>query len=340
VEKRAWLGGAAVALVAGLFAIGSSGQAPALPTTFAERVAALSEPGGYFDTDNLISNERGYLHVLPALARAGVKGGAYVGVGPDQNFSYMAAIRPDIAVVIDIRRDNLLLHLLFKALFEMARTRVDYLALLTGRPVPESVETWRDRDVNAIAGYVDATPVDRGELPALHARIAGAVQAFGVPLSRADLSTIARFHGRFIDEGLSLQFNSTGRAPQWHYPTFRDLMLADDGAGRRANYLASEDDFQFLKRLQEHDRVIPVVGDLAGSTAMPALGDFLRRLNVPLSAFYASNVEFYLWRNGGHRTFSDNLAAFPRADNAVVIRSTFDNGGSASEVVSVGSMAR
>jgi hypothetical protein len=326
-----------VALFAGALVVRSERQAPALaPTaTFAERVAALSEPGGYFDTDNLISNERTYLHVLPALSRGRVTGGAYVGVGPDQNFSYIAAIRPDIAILIDIRRDNLLLHLLFKAMFQMAETRVDYLALLTGRPVPRPVEAWRDGTVDAIADYIDTTGPDTAGLPALRARVASAVQAFGVPLSPADLATIARFHDRFITDGLSLQFNTTGRAPQWHYPTFGDLIRADDGAGRQANYLASEEAFQFLKTLQARDRVIPVVGDLAGPTAMRAVAAFLRSEGSPLSAFYTSNVEFYLWRNGQHGAFAANLAAFPRASHAVVIRSTFDGGGSVSEVVPI-----
>ena len=72
-------------------------------STFASRIAALSEPGGRFDTDNLISNERSYLDVLPELKRRGVKGGAYIGVGPDQNFSYIAAVRPSIAFIIDAR---------------------------------------------------------------------------------------------------------------------------------------------------------------------------------------------------------------------------------------------
>ena len=35
--------------------------------SFGALVASLSEPGGYFDTDNLISNERSYLHVVPTL---------------------------------------------------------------------------------------------------------------------------------------------------------------------------------------------------------------------------------------------------------------------------------
>src|SRR5689334_16548141 len=100
------------------------------PSTFAAQIAQLSEPGGYFDTNNLMSNERSYLQVLPALQDVGFSGGAYIGVGPDQNFSYIAAIRPSIAFIVDIRRDNLLLHLLFKAAFSAAETRVEYLCVL------------------------------------------------------------------------------------------------------------------------------------------------------------------------------------------------------------------
>src|SRR6185295_11717101 len=105
----------------------------ARPPSFAALIERLSEPGGDFGGDNLISNEQSYLRVLPALDQARVTGGAYLGVGPDQNFSYIAAIKPDVAFIIDIRRDNLLLHLLFKAIFAAAPTRVEYLCLLTGR---------------------------------------------------------------------------------------------------------------------------------------------------------------------------------------------------------------
>ena len=97
-------------------------------TTFAGMVARLSEPAGYFDSDNLISNETSYLHAVSHLRAGGVKGGAYIGVGPDQNFSYIAAIRPTIAFMIDIRRDNLLMHLMFKALFERSQNRFEFLS--------------------------------------------------------------------------------------------------------------------------------------------------------------------------------------------------------------------
>src|SRR4029079_5460509 len=70
--------------VAGLLLSATSRTAYVQPNaTFAARIAQLSERGGFFDTDNLISNERSYLHVVPALRDAGLTGGAYIGVGPD-----------------------------------------------------------------------------------------------------------------------------------------------------------------------------------------------------------------------------------------------------------------
>jgi hypothetical protein len=328
-----------VCVLAGLLVSGSGlAEGPVQELSFAGRIAALSEQGGYFDTDNLISNERTYLSVLPDLERAGVRGGAYLGVGPDQNFSYIAAIRPDVAIIVDIRRDNLLLHLLFKALFAHSRTRVEYLAQLCGRPVPEPVEEWHDRGVEDIVAYVDDTAVDPAGVEALRARLTATMHGFGVPLSMTDQATIDRFHRRFIEAGLSLRFQSTGRAPQWHYPTLRDLVLAEDDAGRQANYLASESSFQFVKALQARDRIIPVIGNLSGPKALGAIGGFLRAQQLPLSAFYVSNVEFYLWREGTYGPFIDNLGQLPHAANAVVIRSLFGGGGSISEVEPVGRM--
>ena len=258
------------ALWAGLRVDGSS--AAQSPSTFAATVANLSERGGYFDTDNLISNERSYLQVVSDLKRRSVHGGAYIGVGPDQNFSYISEVRPTIAFIIDVRRDNLLLHLLFKALFELSETRIEYLAYLTGRPLPPALNGWRQAPIDRLVGYLDKTLASTDAITARQQRIADALRRTGVPLSPEDLQTIAAFHRRFIDDGLSLRFNSTGRPPQLYYPTYRDLLLETDAAGHQANYLAAEDSFQFVKSLQSHDRIVPVVGDISGPTALQAVG--------------------------------------------------------------------
>ena len=326
------------AVLVTLAAVAGAGAAvrrnPQAPTPFAAQIASLSEAGGYFDTDNLISNERSYLEVLPELDRLSVRGGAYVGVGPDQNFSYIAHVRPSIAFILDIRRDNLLLHLLFKALFEEAHTRVEYLALLFARPVPPDLDSWRQVPVARLIEYVTRSSVVPKSVDELRARLDTVVKGFGVPLTSDDMATIDRFHRRFIEDGLRLKFQSAGRLPQYYYPTYEELLLETDGKGHQGNYLASEDDFQFVKSLQGHDRIVPVVGNLSGPSALASIGRAILDKGETLSAFYASNVDFYLQREGSYQRFVSNLGRLPHTNRSVIIRSIFDRGlgGSMSKV--------
>src|SRR5947209_470652 len=82
-----------------------------------------SEPDGTFRSDNLVSNESYFQYVIPSLNRTTKPGRVYLGVGPEQNFTYIAALKPAMAFIIDIRRGNLDLHLLYKAVFELSKDR-------------------------------------------------------------------------------------------------------------------------------------------------------------------------------------------------------------------------
>ena len=293
-------------------------------TTFAGTVARLSEPAGYFDSDNLISNETSYLHAVTHLRAGRVSGGAYIGVGPDQSFSYIAAIKPTVAFMIDIRRDNLLMHLMFKALFQRSQNRFEYLSRWTGRVMPADSRAWNRASIEQIVVAVDSLPID--STWAESDSIIATVRRFGVPLSLSDSTTIRRFHGEFIHHGLGLRFTSTGRAPRYYYPTLRDLILERDLDGQLASYLSSEESWRFLKDLEARDGVIPVVGNLAGSTAFPAIGREIAARNETVSALYVSNVEMYIWRDGSFGNFAANAAHLPRNDRSVIIRSFFGGG--------------
>lgn len=299
---------------------------PAAPSAFAARIQELSEPGGDFDTDNLISNEKSYLHVVPALRAAGLGGGAYIGVGPDQNFSYIAQIKPSIAFIVDIRRDNLLMHLLFKALFARAATRAEYLSLLMGRAAPEPAEKWRDAPIDVLVSYIDRTQPEASAVQALRRRLDETIKGFGVPLSPADFATIDRFHRTFIDAGLSLKFQSRGRPARSYYPTYRDLLLETDRSDHQWNYLVSERDYQVVRALEVQDLVIPVVGDLSGPRALRAIAAFMTEHHQQLSAFYTSNVENYLFQDGRFAQFEENVTRLPRTPRSLIIRSIFGVG--------------
>lgn len=290
---------------------------------FARIVERVSEAGGFFDTDNLISNERSYLHVLGALESLDVRGGVYIGVGPDQNFSYIADIRPDLAFIVDIRADNRLQHLMFKTLFEAARTRVDYLALMVGAPPPGDLDTWSGASIEDIVAYLDSVPRDSNHVQASRHVVMSALPDVGWPMSAEDAETVGRFHDEFMRAQLDLRFRSHNRSPRPYYPTLRTLILERDLTGRRRSYLADEEDFQFLKRLAHEDRIVPVVGDLAGAHAVREIGRLVAARGGVVSALYASNVEYYLWRSGTFDRFADNVASLPIDDRSVIIRSYF-----------------
>jgi hypothetical protein len=295
-------------------------------SAFAALSVRVSEPGGYFDSDNLISNESSYLHVLGAMRRIGVSGGTYIGVGPDQNFSYIAQVRPKLAFIIDIRRDNLLQHLLFKSLFELARNRVEYLALLTGRAVPNDVAKFNRRSIAEVVEAVDQSSPDPDQFETTRTMVRAKVKKYGIPVTAAELETIERIHKAFFDAGLDLRFTSLGRAPRPYYPTLRMLLLEKDLTGKQQTYLASEDDFQFVKSLQARNLVVPVVGNLAGDHALREIGKVMAARGDKLSALYVSNVEFYLMREATFDAYAATLRTLPHDTRSVIIRSYFGGG--------------
>ncbi len=296
-------------------------------SAFAALSQRISEPAGFFDPDNLISNEAGYLKVLDALRRSGLRGGAYVGVGPDQNFSYIAELRPEIAFITDVRRDNLLQHLLLKALIERAPTRVEFLSGLHGRRPPPDPAEWTDRSIGEAMDFIDSANVDAQWVERVEAEVETQVRGYGLEVGEEDLETVRRFHQAFVSEGPGLRFTSFGRPPRAFYPTYRQLVLETDVEGTQASFLADAGRYGVVRDLQLRNRIIPVVGDLAGPSAIGQIGKVLRESGLDLTAFYVSNVEFYLWRAGSFERWRSNLARLPAAPNAVVIRSYFANSG-------------
>src|SRR5262249_5388152 len=108
-----------------------------------------------------------------------------------------------------------------------------------------------------------------------------------------------------------------------YYPNYRELLLETDRTGRKRSFLASEDDFQFIRSLESHDALIPVVGDVSGKHALAAIGEWMTQHNEKLGALYISNVENYLFRGGSFDSYMDNLKRLPHSNRTLVIRSIF-----------------
>ena len=85
----------------------------------------------------------------------------YLGVGPEQNFTYIAALKPKMAFIVDVRRGNLQLHLMYKALFELSSDRADFVFRLFSTKRPEGLGT--GSTANDIFAAVHKAWKDKGE---------------------------------------------------------------------------------------------------------------------------------------------------------------------------------
>lgn len=323
----------------GVLAAGA-GQAPAqapqryTDSAFVAVSKRLSEAPGFFDTDNLISNEDSYLHPVSTLKKLGVSGGTYVGVGPDQNFSYIAAIKPRAAIIIDIRRDNLVEHMLFKTIFSLSRNRMEYLALLFGKTAPADTAGWSAKPVDSLFAYLDRTKFDSAAAARIRARVMNSAARWSRLMTEQDLGNFSRFYDTFVAAGPGLKFNSFGRAPSPYYPDFRRLARELDRDGKQASFLATEANFAVVKDLEDRNLVIPVVGNFAGPTALADVAEWMVENHEHLSAFYTSNVEQYLHRDGGFNEFAKSVAKLTRNSSSVFIRSCFNCSGAHPHAVS------
>src|SRR6516165_10394640 len=75
--------------------------------TFWKMISDFSEETGSFRFEYM-SNELQFQYVIPRLKENRKPGGVYLGVGPEQNFTYIAALQPKIAFICDIRRQNMI----------------------------------------------------------------------------------------------------------------------------------------------------------------------------------------------------------------------------------------
>lgn len=291
----------------------SKRQAPIPIAEFSRMVREFSEEGGYFQADNFTSNETSYLHVVDKFKELGISGGAYIGVGPEQNFTYIAKIRPRIAFIVDIRRQAILEHLLYKAIFHLANDRAEFLALLFSKPLSKSRSETK-ASLEELLKYIFESPVSQKVFSDNLTTIQKTIEEdFHIPLSAEDLESLRRTYYIFWRLNLRIAYGMG-------FPTMADLILETDLQGKEGNFLAQEQDYQFVRELQEQNRVIPVVGDFAGRKALRAVADYLRQNRYTASAFYTSNVEEYLYDDQMFGRFVENVRKLPISDRSVFIR--------------------
>jgi hypothetical protein len=143
---------------------------------------------------------------------------------------------------------------------------------------------------------------------------------YGLPLSTDDLDGINQVYHAFYWFGPGITWSSTASGTAGGRATYRDLMTQTDDTGGFLSYLASEERFRYPKDMHRRNLIVPVVGNFAGTKALRAIGDFVRRRSATVSVFYLSNVEQYLRQDGLWLDFCGNVASLPLDQESVFIR--------------------
>jgi hypothetical protein len=252
-------------------------------------------------------------------------------VGPEQNFTYVAALKPAMVFITDVRRGNLDLHLMYKALFELSDDRADFVSRLFSRKRPDGLTT--ASSVHDIFQAYATVPVDEKLFEQNFKAITDHLtKTHSFALEPEDVPGIRYVYEYFGRYGPELTYwmsggGGFGRAGGRNSPTYADLMVATDAAGTLRSYLASEENFHVLKTLHGKNLFVPVVGNFAGPKALRAVGAWLKERNATVMAFYLSNVEQYLNMDGIWMDFCRNASALPIDETSQFIRSYRGGGG-------------
>jgi hypothetical protein len=193
----------------------ASGAADSIPSRLTAQdfwriSSSMSEPDGTFHSENLVSNEILFQAILPELARTALAGRAYVGVGSEQNFTYISALRPKVAFIVDIRRGNLDLHLVYKALFELSADRADFVSRLFSRLRPAGL-TRTSTAAEIFTAFEQARPSE-----ALYAENLRAIERHLTSTRRfallpGDHDGIAHVYRSWFDGGPDLRYEAISR---------------------------------------------------------------------------------------------------------------------------------
>jgi hypothetical protein len=308
------IGSAFLALAVAPFQAADTLPAQLSDSAYWKMISDFSEPDGSFIADFYTSNESGYQVVIPQLTKSVAPGGVYIGVGPEQNFTYIAALRPKMAFIVDIRRDIMLEHLMYKVIFEMSADRADFVGRLFSRRRPADLTA--DSPVQTIFQAYESLNGD-SELAEQNLKgILGRLKrVHRFALSDSDDAKLRAIYFEFFQRGL--QISSEG-------PNYPGMLMRTDTGGRNWSFLASRDNYDRVRALHEKNLIVPLVGDFAGPKTLRMVGQYLRDHGAIINVFYVSNVEDYLSRVW--TGWTQNVATLPIDGSSQFIRWSLNSG--------------
>ena len=309
----------AAALGVAGFALKAADTLPAEYTDaeFWRMVTDFSEVGGDYQYENFVSNEISYQEVIPELTRLAKPGGVYFGVATEQNFTYIDVVRPKVAFIFDVRRQNTLVLLMYKALFEMSDNRADFVSHLFSRKRPAGL----DANSSAVAlfqAFTEAKPDPQLYAATLKDIKDRLIKQHRFALTADDEQKIEYVFSIFFRGGPRMDYGFASTAPNPYVPSYHALAVATDGRGKNWVYLNREDSYKHIRDMQLKNLIVPFVGDFAGVKAIKTASQYVKDHGSTLSVFYISNVEDYIQAKWS--AYLSNLAALPSDKSTLLIR--------------------
>jgi len=286
----------------------------------------FSEPGGEYPYENFITNEETIQDIMPVLTKVAKPGGAYLGVASEQNFTYAAGVKPRIAFIFDIRRQNAILHFMYKALFEMSPTRADFVSRLFSIKTSEKVPS--TARANGLFLAFEGHKADKAYYAENLTAIKASFTKHRFALSADDLKKVEYVYDVFFRAGPEIDYKFASSFPpnMAPAPNYIQAMTDTDADKKTWSFLSTEENYQFIREMQLKNLFIPVVGDFSGPTAIRKVAEYLNQQKATVSAFYLSNVEIYLEQTnfGGDaakiQRFYQNAATLPIDSSSLFIR--------------------
>jgi hypothetical protein len=230
-----------------------------------------------------------------------------------------------MAFIVDIRRQNLIQHLLYKAVVEMSENRADFLSHLFSRPRPAGLS-----DSAAPKALFDAYRESPASETLLQKNMQDVqdrlIKRHHFELSDDDLQKLEYVYRAFFVMGPELRYSfPRQRVAPW-FPTYAELMLETDQSGLNHSYMANEENYRVLREFERKNLLVPIVGDFSGEKAIRSVAAYLKSHGGTANYFYTSNVEQYLFMDDAYRRYYNNVSALPLDQNSAFIRAYFNAG--------------
>lgn len=245
-----------------------------------------------YTMDCFVTSEIGHNDAIakcrPGAGEAGT--GAFIGVGPCQNLTYVGALRPRLAIICDSRLDNLIEHLMFKLLIERAGDPLDYLLLLFSRRREDRAPGTPASGAQELLAAFDRSVPDRAAYRAnLEWLLSEAKRRW--EFGDWHLDRLAYVYGQFFARQLDITAVNKECADALGSPTLRDVILARNSYGRNFHFLADAARFDYVRRLHAEDRIIPVLGNFDSPAGIELINRLLAQFGERADTVYLSNIE-------------------------------------------------